>query len=101
MEEEMVIIWNKWQEKMWKVICYEVIPKVIKHNIKATEGNHGKVKKRGRNKQKEILICRDPVHVAWLSHIKEGKAGPRKKSMTAVFNSSILFSENFKWSIGD
>lgn len=61
---------------MWKVICYEVIPKVIKHNTKATEGNHGKVKKRGKEFQKEILIYRDPVHVAWLSHIKEGKVGP-------------------------
>lgn len=61
--------------KVWKVICYEVISKLIKHNTKATEVNHGKVRKRGRNKQTKNLICRDPVTVAWLSHIKEGKVG--------------------------
>lgn len=73
----MLIIWDKWQEKgkTWKVACYEVIPKVIKHNTKAKEGKHGKVRKRGRNKQTKHLICRDPVTVAWLSHIKEGKGG--------------------------
>lgn len=52
----MVIIWDKWQEKgkMWKVVCYEVIPKVIKCNTKGTEGKHGKLEREEETNKQNI-----------------------------------------------
>lgn len=59
---------------MWKVICYGSDTKSLKHNTIAGKSWQSK---RKRNKQKEILICRDPVHIHDYLTLR-GKAGPEE-----------------------